>query len=237
MLFFYVRHGDPIYTPDSLTPLGKRQAEAIGKRIAVYGVDKIYASTSTRAILTSQPACELLGLTPELLDFCNESHAWKELTYFNGTANTWLFQHDRTKLLFTENSIKELGFKWYDHPEFKDYEYEKGMERIYDELDKYMLSLGYEHERYTGRYKIVKPVYDRVALFAHQGFGIAFLSCLLDIPYPQVASHFDMCHSGMTVIDFTEVDGYAIPKVLTLSSDGHLYKEGLMTGYNRHHRF
>ena len=31
MLFFYVRHGDPIYDPDSLTPLGHRQAEAVAK--------------------------------------------------------------------------------------------------------------------------------------------------------------------------------------------------------------
>lgn len=35
MLFFYIRHGDPIYNPDSLTPLGRRQAEALGKRLAV----------------------------------------------------------------------------------------------------------------------------------------------------------------------------------------------------------
>ena len=49
MLLFYVRHGDPIYNPDSLTPLGERQAEAIARRLALYGIDKIYSSTSTRA--------------------------------------------------------------------------------------------------------------------------------------------------------------------------------------------
>ena len=32
MLFFYVRHGDPIYNPDSLTPLGHEQARALGDR-------------------------------------------------------------------------------------------------------------------------------------------------------------------------------------------------------------
>lgn len=37
MLFYYIRHGDPIYDPDSLTPLGKRQAEALGKRLATHG--------------------------------------------------------------------------------------------------------------------------------------------------------------------------------------------------------
>ena len=60
MLFFLIRHGDPIYNPDSLTPLGHRQAEAIAKRLAVYGVDRVYASTSERARLTSVPTCELL---------------------------------------------------------------------------------------------------------------------------------------------------------------------------------
>ena len=31
MLLFYIRHGDPIYNPDSLTPLGERQAEAVAQ--------------------------------------------------------------------------------------------------------------------------------------------------------------------------------------------------------------
>ena len=41
MLLFFVRHGDPIYVPDSLTPLGRRQAEAVAKRLARYGLDQI----------------------------------------------------------------------------------------------------------------------------------------------------------------------------------------------------
>ena len=93
-------------------------------------------------------------------------------------------------------------------------------------------ALGYEHERYTGRYKIVTPNKERVALFAHQGFGIAFLSCLLDIPYPQFCTRFDICHTGMTTIDFCEYGDFAVPKVLVHSSDAHLYKEGLPTKYN-----
>ena len=60
MLFFYVRHGDPIYDPDSLTPLGHRQAEAVAKRLALYGLDEIYASTSNRAVLTATPTSEIL---------------------------------------------------------------------------------------------------------------------------------------------------------------------------------
>ena len=46
MIFYYIRHGDPIYDPDSLTPLGEKQAEALAKRLALYGIDKIYSSPS-----------------------------------------------------------------------------------------------------------------------------------------------------------------------------------------------
>ena len=46
MILYYVRHGDPIYNPNQLTPLGERQAEAVAKRLAVYGIDRIYSSPS-----------------------------------------------------------------------------------------------------------------------------------------------------------------------------------------------
>jgi probable phosphoglycerate mutase len=75
MIFYYIRHGDPVYNPDSLTPLGSRQAEAVSKRLALYGLDRIYSSTSNRAIMTAQPTCEILKKEPVLLDFANEGHA------------------------------------------------------------------------------------------------------------------------------------------------------------------
>ena len=49
--------------------------------------------------------------------------------------------------------------------------------------------------------------------------------------------HFDMSHTGMTVIDFAQVDGITIPKVLQLAGDSHLYREGLPTAYNNVLRF
>ena len=100
------------------------------------------------------------------------------------------------------------------------------------ELTAFMESLGYVHDRYTGKYRAVAPNDDRVALFAHQGFGLAFLSCLLDIPYPAFSTHFDMCHTGVTVIDFSaDENGMCIPKILTLSNDSHLYCKGIPSNY------
>ncbi|MBR4279373.1 MAG: NAD(P)/FAD-dependent oxidoreductase, partial [Clostridia bacterium] len=77
-------------------------------------------------------------------------------------------------------------------------------------------SLGYRHDREQHVYIPVAPTEERVALFAHQAFSMAFLSHVLDIPYPLYATHFDTCHSGMTVIEFREQDGVVIPKMLQL---------------------
>ena len=238
MILYYVRHGDPIYNPDSLTPLGERQAEAVAKRLALYGVDKVYSSTSTRAIQTSKPTCEITKNEPELLEWAKEHHAWADLAIeMEDGKRDWCFFTPKFRELFCSKEIRELGDNWYDHPECAKYNFKKGIERIYNETDAFLESLGYRHIRYTGKYKVKEKNDKRIAFFAHQGFGLAFLSCLLDIPYPAFSTHYDFCHTGVTVIEFKEENGFCIPRVLTHSSDSHLYREGLPTFYNRQVRF
>ncbi|MBR5307741.1 MAG: histidine phosphatase family protein [Clostridia bacterium] len=235
MLFYYIRHGDPIYEPDSLTPLGLRQAEAVGKRLSQYGLDKIYTSTSERAVLTSKPTCEMLRMEAELLDFANETHAYRELTINRASDGKkgWLFHSADGRQILTNPELRALGFKWYEHESIAKYNFAKGMERIADNADALFASLGYEHERYSGRYRAVSPNKKRVALFAHQGFGIAFLSLVLDIPYPYFALSFDMTHTGVTVIEFPDDGEYSYPRILTYSDMSHIYREGLPAVYNK----
>ena len=230
MLFFYLRHGDPIYAPDSLTSLGERQAEALAKRLSLYGLDKIYASSSNRAIQTAKPTCEILKKDMEILDFANEQHAWNEMTVVRDGKMRWIFDDPAMRALFTDESVLSLGHKWYEHPEFTDYRC--GVERVSEKTVDLLKSLGYERIGKTGRYKVLRHNDDRVALFAHAGFGIGFFSEVLCIPYPVFSTHFNMSHTGMTVIEFREENGYSIPQILTLANDSHLYREGLPTKYN-----
>jgi len=229
MLFFYIRHGDPVYEPDSLTALGEKQAEALAKRLALYGIDRIYSSTSNRAIMTARPTCDLLKKDMELLDFANECYTFEEFTIEKNGVKEWFFADSEMNNLLTDESVVSLGHNWYEHEELR--KFKPGIERIHKETFEFFKSLGYEQIKNTGKYKILKPNDERVALFAHAGFGMAFLSEVLGIPYSMFASHFDLCHTGMTVIVFQEDKGYATAKVLTLSSDSHLYREGLPTKY------
>lgn len=239
MIFYYIRHGEPIYDPDSLTELGTKQAVALSKRLAIYGVDKVYTSTSNRAIETAQPTCDLLKIEPEHLEFAHENNVWADLSVEkeDGSGRLWIFNSQKYKELFCDKKIRDLGDNWYKHPELKDLNCEKGIKRIYDESDAFFEALGYEHIRYTGKYRVKKSNDQRVAFFAHQGFGLAFLSCILDVPYPMFSTHFNVGHSGLTVIEFKEVNGIAIPRMHTMSSDAHIYKEDLPLNYNNYIKF
>ena len=232
MLFFYVRHGDPVYNPDSLTPLGERQAEAVGKRLSLYGVDKIFSSPSNRAILTATPTSEMVKKEIETVDFALEGTAWREFTAENSEGKrTWFFQNDIVRDIFVSNEIRDLGDNWYTHPFFENTKCKEGIDRIATESDAFFKSLGYEHIPGTGTYKVLHDNNDRVALFAHQGFGIAFFSSFLDIPYPLFSMHFDLGHSGFAVVEFKNKNGITTPRVLSFSNDSHLYREGLPTKY------
>ena len=237
MLFFYVRHGDPIYNPDSLTPFGHRQAEAVGKMLSLYRIDDIYSSTSERAKLTAKPLSEIIKKDVTLLDFANEGYAWQELTCYSESMgrNAWLFHSPEVKELFHTPELVALGHRWYEHPafsgaSFEGENYKLGMERIQKASDEFFESLGYKRVS-DGKYKVLSDNNRRIAMFAHQGFGLAFISAILGIPYPMFATHFDIFTTGVTAIEFSNTDGYAYPKVVELSSSAHLYKEGLPTRY------
>ncbi|MBQ3126543.1 MAG: histidine phosphatase family protein [Clostridia bacterium] len=234
MLFFYIRHGDPTYKPDALTPLGRRQAESVAHRLALYGIDRIFSSTSTRAYETAVPTAELLKKEITRLDFCNEHYAFMELSAHNDNGQrTWAFGIPAYRRLFMQPDVLAMGQHWYDHPAFADHPtFKSGTLRINTAVDELFASLGYTHDRETGTWRADNPTEDRVALFAHQGFGMSFLSSVLDIPYPLAATHFDMSHTGMTVIHFKNEDGIVIPRVLTLANDSHLYRDGLPTRYH-----
>lgn len=232
MLLFFIRHGDPTYDPDELTPLGHRQAEAIAHRLTRYGLDEIYASSSTRAIQTAMPTCEILKTKPVILDWANENHAWDQMTLPVDGHLRWGFATETLKELFTSKEIRELGAKWYDHPFFENTSFKEGFLRIRKEAHAFLAQHGFVWDEEKGRYHNIGQNDKRVALFAHHGFGVGFLSSVLDIPYPTVSEKMTFCHTGMTVISFDPREEYVIPTMLQLSNDSHLYNDGLPTRYN-----
>ena len=239
MLLFYIRHGDNTYTPDALTPLGERQAEALAKRLNLYGLNKIFTSTAKRTILTAKPTCELLKIKPVELDWCHETKAWCQIAIPNeqGDDRIWPAHMENFRQQMASPELLMMGDNWHQHPMFENTTCGEGVERIRCEADAFLAELGYRHVPGKGFYTVEKSNKERIALFAHQGVGLVFLSCILGIPYPTFCTRFDLGHSSMTVIEFKEHNGISAPKILQLSNDSHLYRDGILTGYENRIRF
>lgn len=235
MILAYVRHGKPIYDPDSLTPEGKLQAEAISKRLVKFGLDRVFSSSSVRAMETARPTAEKCGRELEIMDWCNEIHAWN-LGSVPKDAKTkegpWCFGFQSPYCIrnFLNPEVVALGSRWYEHPLFEGTAFAKGVKYFDFGVDRFLESLGYIHDRETHTYSARRHTKEHIALFAHEGVGSFFLSSLLDIPYTLFASHFFIGWSSLTVIAFQpDENGIVVPQVQTMSNDSHLYKEGLTT--------
>lgn len=236
MLLYYIRHGRPTYNPDQLTPAGKRQAEAIAKRLGVFGVDKIYASSSNRAIETAQPTSEICEKEITVLDWLSEGWAWQYTTVPNAEGDyAWGYQNPLLREKFVSGEVLALGYNWYDHPFFASYpQFKDGISFIDSHVDELLASFGYIHNRDGHFYTETATNNERIAIFAHEGMSKLFLSSLLDIPYPLFATRMDISYTGLTVIEFSpdKITGKVIPEILTFGNDGHLYREGLPTLHN-----
>ncbi len=231
MLLYVIRHADPIYDPDSLTEKGKRQAEALGKRMAQHGLDKIYSSPMIRAQMTAQPTCELLGKTPEILDWLSEAHVGEYFGFNDPERNggwSWSFGINPTR--FKKKEAIALGDKWYEAYPFCETRAKEGYENMIKSSDEFMETLGYKREDL--KYKIINPPYERVAVFCHYGAGTTWLSHLLGINPIEFWGTFTINHTGVTIINFpNHKDGYTTPQVFALSDTSHIYAEGLPTQF------
>ena len=241
MLFYYIRHGEPLGVPDhSLTPLGREQAKALAKRLCLFGIDRVFASPTLRTMQTAQPICDLLGKEITPCDWADEGIVWNEFTVPHPKyEHTWAFFDPKYLEIFSSPEVRALGERWYEHPELAGLNFKAGVERVNAAVDEFFLSLGFRHDRENARYEVVGEHLnrDRVALFAHQGFGMSFFSSMLDIPYPMFCTHFDFSHSSMSVINFEPRGKYVYPHVLQTANDSHLYREGILTGYHNSIKF
>ena len=241
MLFYYIRHGEPLGVPDySLTPLGREQAKALSKRLCLYGIDRVFASPTLRTMQTAQPICDLLGKEITPCDWADEGIVWNEFTVPHPKyEHTWAFFDPKYLEIFSSPEVRALGERWYEHPDLAGLNFKAGVERVNAAVDEFFLSLGFRHDRENARYEVVgeRLNRDRVALFAHQGFGMSFFSSMLDIPYPMFCTHFDFSHSSMSVVNFEPRGKYVYPHVLQTANDSHLYREGIITGYHNSIKF
>ena len=229
MLLYIIRHGDPNYEKDCLTPKGILQAEAVGKRIAASRIDRIFSSPMGRARQTAEPACRLLGLDYTVEEWTHEIE--DERLTIDPDGNRTSISNIQNSLLLENGNINLPFDDFMKAPYMCKTQMDKKCKFIWDNGKEFLERLGYKEE--NGVYKILNPNEERVALFCHAAFSRAWISMLLHIPLHIMWAGLDYAHTGVTVLEFKNYEnGYTSPKCLCYSDLSHFYKDGPDMGFN-----
>ena len=229
MILYIIRHGEPDYSTGALTEKGWLQAEAVGKRMAKLGINKIFASPILRAQQTAEPACRLLGLEKHTEEWSHEIGDERLTSFPDGEMKSVsLIQNT----YFRQNGNIDLPFdKAYECDGIRQSEMKKAVDYIEKNGNDFLERLGYKEE--NGIYRIINPNDDKVALFCHSAFSRAWVSVLLHIPLHIMWSGFDYDFTGVTVIEFqNNEDGITAPRCLHYADVSHIYAEGIDDAQN-----
>ncbi len=211
MELYIIRHADPDYENDTITPYGKEQADLLAKRIEKLNPDFIYSSPRGRAIATAKPSCELLGKDFTIEEWTTEKMRYMRIPDLNDKKtleNTWSFSFDK-------------GL--YEYEDFAEHD---RMEHIHDMVaasDEFLARHGYIREGLY--YKIDKPNDDKIAVFCHGGFGAAWIAHLVSLPPTLGWLHFIMGTTAVTKVRFDNNEsGYTFPRMPYFGDREHLKK-------------
>ncbi|MBR4186654.1 MAG: histidine phosphatase family protein [Clostridia bacterium] len=216
MRIVFVRHGEPDYEHDCLTPLGELQAEAAAERLREEGIGAIFTSPQGRARQTADAAAKALGLAPAVLDFMHELH-WSSADgreIFAG-GHPWKIADEMVRA-----GHDLMDANWREHPYYTGSRVIESVRIVEEGIDGWLASLGYVRE---GRYYRNTRADDgqfAVALFSHGGSSSAAMGHLLNLPFPYMCAVFHLPFTGITVLRFDRHPGSLSAPVLELAGDG-----------------
>lgn len=196
MKIIFVRHGDPDYSKDCLTELGKFEADRVADRLAKLPIKKIYSSPLGRAYETALTIGKKIGMDVEIKDFLRETPC----TYLTNSGKKFDLR-DRLISDWCDDPSIYGPNSWRDNPDIKDSSFPSWMDEIYKGLDELIASHGYK--RNGKAYDVVDPNHDIIVIVAHFGSISDMLSHIMDIS-PELLWHHFICSPTSVTILTTE---------------------------------
>lgn len=213
MRIHLIRHGDPDYSIDSLTPKGHTEAAALAEYLKREArVKRVFSSPMGRAQDTARYTAEALGLPVETEDWTLELQGLR----MEQGCSTW----DRDGHVMRQKVFPDIG-NWLGFEEWSHLPNLDHIQRLEKHSDEFLAGLGYVREGEV--YRVEQRNEDTYALFAHGGFGLTWMAHLLHIPPPMIWSGFFLHPSSITTILWDErVPGIASPRLIGVSALPHL---------------
>jgi probable phosphoglycerate mutase len=204
-----IRHGDPDYATDSLTPRGVVEAQCLAKALKEVDVDELYVSPLGRAQDTCAYTAQVKQLEPVTLDWLRERGIKRGPVYLWEAPGEMFLQ---TGALPTQND-------WH-LPAGAMPEGDEQYRRVRDGFDTLLCSYGYVRQGHG--YRVTHSTDRRIALFCHKGVILTLLADVLHWALPMVFVSLHVHPSGVTRLEMVEEGGFAHIKALTINDLSHL---------------
>lgn len=217
MRLILIRHGDPDYARDDLTPRGQREAALLADRAATWEVDEAFCSPLGRAKATAAPTLAALGIEASTLDWLQEFEAPLFFEPDGHPVKSW-------DLLPAEWMRDETLFdheKWLQGEIFQGTPVRPMYLEVCRELDQFLE--GYGLRRSGPAYQVLEPCDRTVLFFTHMGISNVLLSHLLNISPMVLWNALYMPPSSLTVVNSESRDGTtAIFRCQQIGDTAHL---------------
>ena len=187
MRILLIRHAEPDYSVDSLTPKGRVEAELLSRRLIRYNIRDFYVSPLGRARDTASYTLNLLNREAETLPWLREfSGSYADPDTGRRRIVAW---DVKPRIWTTFPGVSDIR-TWCDAPVFDSGDVREVWKETTDGVDELL-----------SRYGFVKngPVWKcsdngdyTIALFCHFGISMAVLGYLTDIS-PMILWHHTLC--------------------------------------------
>lgn len=221
MRLLIVRHGDPDYSIDSLTPTGWKEAELLSHRLAKLDVKAFYSSPLGRAKDTASLTLQKMNRTAEVLPWLREFSPAGRDPNKKGNKPMW----DWLPQDWTNEPQLYHPNTWFDQPDYAAANAKAEYQWVTQCLDELLAKHGYV--RQGNLYRAENPNEDTIVLFCHFGLECVLLGHLLGIS-PAVMWHsFCAAPSSVTTLTTEERrEGIAYFRMSSFGDISHLYAAG-----------
>ena len=195
MRILFIRHAEPDYSIDSLTPKGWKEAEILSHRLSKLDIKAIYCSPLGRAKDTASFTLKALGREAEILPWLREfpcrvprpdrdrpGAPW-DLPDSYWSAHPLLLDRER----WTQDETMQGGD-----------EVAEGVRQVWDGLDALLLRHGYKREGLL--YRPLAPNRDTILVFCHLGVQFVMLSHLMNVATPVFWQTLCVLPSSVTTV-------------------------------------
>ena len=202
-----IRHGDPDYAHDSLTPRGVDEARQLAAALQHQPLDALYVSPLGRALETCTFTAQAKAMEPITLDWLRERGIKRGPVY--------LWEAPGEMFLGAETLATQNDWAHGAMPEGAEQ-----FARVRAGFD--ALLAGYGYLRQGHGYRVERPSDARFALFSHKGVIMTLLADALHWALPMLFVSLHVHPTGVTRLEMIEQDGFAHLKALAINDLSHL---------------